>query len=1174
MKKHLLLMQKIMRYTLLIYTFVIASTQIIFANNSSGQVLNKRVNIAFKNENLLKAIEKLQMKSGVDFAYDPAYLKLKSLRTQEKDFSNEKIEDILKSIFDETGLTFKEEVKGTITLIKNENPGKISGKIVDEKGEPLPGANIKILELNTGTQSNPDGTYSINVAPGVYTLTVSFISYSPTTQTKVVVKAGETTNLNVSLTAEIGTLNEVLVVGYGTQKRENATGAVDQITSKQLENRSVPNLAQGLQGMIPNLNLNIADGKPIQSPAYNVRGTTSIGQGGNALVLIDGVEGDPSRINPNDVASVTVLKDAASASIYGARGAFGVVLITTKNPAKERTSINYSITQSVKTPTTVPDYVTDGYTFASMFNDAWSAWNDYSQTPQNINKSVKFSPEYLAELKRRSEDPSLPKYKVNSNGEYVYYGNTDWYHELYKSHNTATDQNISLSGGSGKTDFYVSGRSFRQGGLFRYNTDDYQMYNLRAKGSIDLYPWLKLYNNADYSSSKYHNPVNVGEGGGIWRNIADEGHNVAPMFNPDGTLSYSAAYTVGDFYYGKNGIDMNKKVFRNTTGFSSKFFNDKFRVKGDFTFQNTNNNESRTRVPVPYSRKPGVIEYVGSNYNDLQQLYRTTEYLATNIYGEYEPQFSKDHYVKVLAGYNYEQSTYKRLEAVRNGLIFEDAKDINLALGQSITTGGGYDQWAVLGGFYRVNYAYKDRYLFEFNGRYDGSSKFPSNQRYAFFPSVSAGWRLSKEPFWNISPAAITDVKFRASYGSLGNGNIASYAFMEKFGISQLDRVLNGVRPQQTNQPGVIPDGLTWETSTTQNFGLDIAFLNNRLNFSGDAYIRKTTDMFTVGMTLPAVYGTDVPKGNYADLKTKGWEATVSWNDRFEMDSDPFSYSIRLTLSDYTAKIMKFNNPEQKLSDYYAGQTVGEIWGFVTDGYYTSAEDILNSPKQVLYKSSNTGKSLPGDIKFKDLDGNNEINDGGKTVGNPGDRKVIGNSTPRYTYGISLGADWKGFFFSSFFQGVGKMDWYPGTENGTFWGQYNRPYNKVPKSQIGNIWSEENPDAYFPRYRGYIAQNGSATLAQVQTKYLQNAAYIRLKNLQIGYTIPQTFVKRAGLSNVRIFLTGENLWSWSPLYKITKDLDIENIGKSDSVLNGDSNSGNGNNYPILKSFSLGLSATF
>ena len=1173
MKSFLLLLQKIMGYTLLISTIMIAGSQVLFAGNSNGQILNKKVSISFENENLMNAIEKLEDKSGVDFAYDPAALKLKKFKTEAKHFSDEKIEVILRNILEQTNVSFKEDVQGIITLVKNQEPGKISGKIVDEKGVGLPGASIKIIELNRGAQSNDDGTYSINVPQGVYTLSISYISFNSSTQTKVVVKPGQTTPLNVSLTAQSGTLNEVLVVGYGSQKRENLTGAVDQVTSKSFENRSVPNLAQGLQGLIPNLNLNMGDGKPIQSPAFNVRGTTSIGQGGNALVLIDGVEGDPSRINPNDVASVTVLKDAASASIYGARGAFGVVLITTKNPVKERTSINYSIARSLKKPTAVPDFVTDGYTFARMFNEAWSAWNDYSQTPQNVNKTVKFSPAYLEEFKRRSENPDLPRVEVNAAGEYVYYDSTDWYKELYKDHNNATEQNVALSGGSGKTDFYVSARSFAQSGLFRYNSDDFQSYNIRAKGSIELYPWLKVYNNADYSTSKYHNPLNVGEGGGIWRNIADEGHNMAPMFNPDGTLSYSAAYTVGDFIYGKNGIDMYKKVFRNTTGFSSNFFGDKVRIKGDLTFQNTNNDESRIRVPVPYSRKPGVIEYVGSNFNDIQRLERTTQYLATNIYAEYEPRLSKNHYLKVLGGYNYEESTYKRIEAVRNGLISEDATDINLALGQSINTSGGYDQWAILGGFYRLNYAYKDRYLAEFNGRYDGSSKFPASQRYAFFPSVSAGWRVSKEPFWNISPNVITDLKIRGSYGSLGNGNIASYAFFEKLGFSQSDRILNGVRPQETSQPGVIPDGLTWETSTTQNLGLDIAFLNNRLNFSGDAYIRKTTDMFTVGMTLPAVFGTGVPKGNYADLKTQGWEATLSWNDRVEVAAKPLNYNIRLSIADYTAKILKFNNPEQKLSDYYAGQTVGEIWGFVTDGYYTSLEDIANSPKQTLYKSSNTGKSLPGDIKFKDLNGDGEITNGNNTVGMPGDRKVIGNSTPRYTYGIQVGAEWNGFFFSSNFQGVGKMDWYPGAENGTFWGQYNRPYGKVPKSQLGNIWSEENPNAYFPRYRGYLAQNGSAALTQVQTKYLQNVAYIRLKNLQVGYNLSQTFIKKIGLSNLKVFLTGENLWSWSPLYKVTRDLDIESIGGSDRVLT-DGGNGNGNNYPILKSFTLGLSATF
>lgn len=1166
MKKHLLLLQKIMRYTLIVYILILTSSQVLLAGNTSGQILNRRIKVSFKNESLLSAVQKIERLSGVDFAYDPAYLKLKNIRIDEIDYSNDKIADILASLLANTSLTFSEEVPGVITLMKNQEPGKISGKVVDEKGDPLPGASIKLMELNKGVQSNPDGSYSITAAPGTYTLVASFISFTSATYSKVVVKPGEMTKLNISLVAETGTLNEVLVVGYGTQKRENLTGAVDQVTSKVFENRPIANLSQGLQGVIPNLNISIADGRPNQSPSYNLRGTTSIGQGGSALVLIDGVEGDPSRINPNDVATVTVLKDASSAAIYGARAAFGVVLITTKNPDKDKTSVSYSFSGAVKTPTTVPDLVTNGYEFAKGFNEAWSAWNDYSQTPQNINKTVKFSPEYLAELKRRDADPGLPKTALNANGEYVYYGNTDWYKELFKDHNNSMEHNVSISGGSGKSDFYISGRSFKQSGLFRYNSDDYQMYNVRAKGSTELYSWLKVYNNMDYSAIKYYSPLNVGEGGGIFRNLSDEGHNVAPMFNPDGTLTHSAAYTVGDYYTAKNGTTSNKKVFRNTTGFSSKFFNDKFRIKGDLTFQQTTDDDTRVRVPVAFSRKPGVIEYVGTNTNDFQQIDRTTQYLATNIYGEYEPQVGKDHFLKVLAGYNYEQSTYKRLLASRNGLIFDDAQDINLALGQSIITAGGHDQWAVLGGFYRLNYAYKDRYLFEANGRYDGSSKFPSDQRYDFFPSFSAGWRLSQEPFWNVNKNVITDVKIRASYGSLGNGSIASYAFQEKFKIEQSGRILNGVRPQYTSQPGVLPDGLTWETSQTKNIGLDLAFLNNRLNFSGDAYVRNTKNMFTVGMTLPGVFGTDVPKGNYADLRTKGWEATISWRDQFAVSGSPLTYDIRLTLADYKAKITKYNNPQQRLTDYYTGQDYGEIWGYDTDRYFTSAEDIANSAKQILTKASNSGKLLPGDIKFKDLNGDGVINDGDNTVANPGDKKVIGNTTPRYTYGISLGAQWKSFFFSSFFQGVAKMDWYPGSENGLFWGQYNRPYNKIPKSMQDKIWSESNPDAYFPRYRGYVAQNGSGEL-QSQSKYIQNVAYIRLKNLQVGYNLPVNLVKKVGLSAARVVLSGENIFTYSPLYKITRDIDVESIGNSEG-------GGNGNNYPQLKSYSIGFTATF
>ena len=484
-----------------------------------------------------------------------------------------------------------------------------------------------------------------------------------------------------------------------------------------------------------------------------------------------------------------------------------------------------------------------------------------------------------------------------------------------------------------------------------------------------------------------------------------------------------------------------------------------------------------------------------------------------------------------------------------------------------------------------------DRYLLELNGRYDGSSKFPASQRFAFFPSVSAGWRVSGEPFWKVSDKLITDLKIRASYGSLGNGSIGSYAFQEQFNIAQSGRILNGVRPQLTSQPGVIPDGLTWETSTTRNIGFDLAMASNRLTLVGDAYTRLTTDMFTVGMTLPAVFGTDVPKGNYADLKTTGWEATIAWQDRFNVGSKPFNYNIRLTMGDYQAEITKYNNPTRRLSnytsgtqtgDFYAGQKVGEIWGYVTDGYFTSADDIAKSAKQVLIKASNSGQLLPGDIKFRDLNGDGVINNGDNTVGNPGDRTIIGNTTPRYTYSAMLGGDWNNFFVSTIFQGIGKQDWWPGAEAANFWGQYNRPYNKIPTWQLGNIWSESNPNAYLPRYRGYTAQNGSAELTQAQSKYLQNIAYVRLKNIQVGYNLPSKLTRKISMSNARVFFSGENLWSWSPLYRITKDLDVESTGRSDTVVSppnsandpNSNNSGNGNNYPILKSYTLGLSASF
>lgn len=1048
---------------------------------------------------------------------------------------------------------------------------QVGGVVTDNQNLPLPGVSVLVKgSPSRSTVTDASGKYTIRVDNEKDILVFSFLGFAP----KEVV-SGNQAVLNVQLDSDSKNLSEVVIVGYGAQKKTNLTGAVDQVTAKTLENRPLANLSQGLQGLMPNLNIRLLDGKPTQAPSFNIRGTTSIGQGGSALILIDGVEGDPSLLNPNDVQSVTMLKDAASSSIYGARAVFGVVLITTKKPVGGKTTVTYSSNFATKSPIQVPEFVTDGYTWARMFSEAFV--NGDGSFPQNINKTQKFSQAYLNEFKKRAES-GQPYNQVEVDPvtkEYVYYGSTDFYSELYKKRNAANENNLSITGSGDKLSYLISGRLQKQDGLFKYNSDDYDMKNFRARGSVQVFPWLKVDNNTDFSTMSYHNPMNVGEGGGIWRNIGDEGHPSSVMFNPDGTLAFSAVYTTGDFWYGKNGIDTKKQIFRNTTGFVSSFFGNKFRVIGDFTFRNSDNNITQKRVQVPYSSIQGITSYVGTTTNDLLFDRAETQYLANNLYTEYEDTFRESHYLKFMVGYNYEQSTYQRLAAQRNGIIYEGASDLNLALGQAITANGGYEKWNILGGFSRLNYSFKDKYLLEVNARYDGSSKFPSDQRFGFFPSVSAGWRVAQESFWKVSPKLISDLKIRASYGSLGNGNISSYIFQENFSISQSDIILRGIRPPRTRQPSVLPDGITWETSTTSNLGLDLSMLSDRLTFTGDAYIRNTTDMFTVGLTPPAIFGAGTPKGNYADLQTKGWELSLGWQDKIETKAKPFSYNLRLTLADNTSKITKYNNPDKLLSDYYEGQTIGEIWGYTTEGFFIDQADIDAHAKQSpQMRASPTNIWYPGDIKLQDLNGDGFINIGTNRVSNPGDRKIIGNSAPRYTYGVNLGADWNNFFFSTFFQGVGKQDWYPSTEAEFFWGQYNRPYNNIPVFHLGNMWTPENTNAYFPRTMSRAASNSTTReLGVAQTKYLQNIAYIRMKNIQVGYTLPAKWTSKIKASNARIYFSGENLWSYSPLYKISKTLDVENTGPSDQLFTG-SNAGDGYNYPMLKSLSLGLSLSY
>jgi hypothetical protein len=351
---------------------------------------------------------------------------------------------------------------------------------------------------------------------------------------------------------------------------------------------------------------------------------------------------------------------------------------------------------------------------------------------------------------------------------------------------------------------------------------------------------------------------------------------------------------------------------------------------------------------------------------------------------------------------------------------------------------------------------------------------------------------------------------------------------------------------------------------------------SDRLRFVGDYYIRNTTNMFTIGLTLPATFGATAPKGNYADLQTKGWEMAITWRDKFNVGSKPFNYDLRFTIADNKSVIQRYNNPDKLLSDYYEGQVIGEMWGYTTEGFFIDAADVAAHAKQSpQMRASPSNIWYPGDIKLLDKNKDGFINVGTNRVSDPGDRSIIGNSAAHYTYGIGINADWNNFFFSTFFQGVGKQDWYPSVEAEFFWGQYNRPYNNIPTWHLGNMWTPENTNAYFPRTMSRAASSNTAReLGVVQTGYKQNVAFIRMSNIQIGFNLPEKVYSKIKANGVRIYLSGENLWSYSPLYKLVKGLDVENTGPSDQVFNPGGNSGDGYNYPMLKSISLGLSVTF
>ena len=1018
---------------------------------------------------------------------------------------------------------------------------QIKGSITSDTGEPLTGVTVKVAG-GQGTITDIDGNFSVNAAPGTM-LTFSYTGFK--TQT-----AKAQNGMRIVLESDVSNLNEVVVVGYGTQKKANLTGAVASVNGAVLENRPISNIGQGLQGVVPNLNVTMGrGGAPGASSSFNVRGTTSL-NGGEPLVLVDNVQMDPNLVNPDDIESISVLKDAASAAIYGARAAYGVILITTKKgKLNARPTVQFSASGYWQKPA-VEMHNVSSLDYLKMIDIAY----------QNSGGSGHyFNPlvySYAEKYANGTYDKPVFFDSSYSASKYGYCGNTDWWDELYKT-SFSQIYNASISGGSKKTSYYVSLGANNQGGILKATDEKYNKYNANINITSEVTPWMEVSAKIAHTYTTEIHPtggttaMNSTPYSGISAYSGMMKSDLSPLMpvkHPDGHYAGQGNFTNpvaiqaqgGNAQYRQNDLWMTGAV--KLTPIKGLIIN------ADYTWNFYGlSSTQHVRNFYDYTAVPGTENYYPwTNPSSVTKANNDDYYSSFNAFAEYSLALAENsHNFKFMVGYNQEKKRTQYHYAGRKDLINPDNPAINQATGD-MAIDGNMGQWAVNGTFARINYDYKGRYLLELNGRYDGSSKFKKGYRYQFFPSVSLAWRVSEEKFFESMKTWWDNLKLRASYGSLGNQVVSgNFPYLATYGInSKYGALLGGKLPVAITAPGLVSPSFTWETVDQIDLGLDASFLRNRLNMSFDWYRRNTKDMLVDGEVLPAVLGAKVPRMNAADLKTLGWELSLEWNDRL-----PFglSYHVKGVLSDYQSTITKFNNPTGLISQYYVGHKLNEIWGYVSNGLFQSDEEAAAHANQsYLYG----GKWGAGDVRYEDLNGDKKIDIGDNTLANPGDRKVIGNSTPRFAYGITAGCEYKGFDFEMFWQGIGKRDWFPGSGSAAYWGFTNEW--QTPLTTSLDYWTTENRNAFFPKL-GWSNGGNRA----ISSRYLQNASYCRLKNVTLGYSLPKAILDKVGVSRLRVYITGENLFTFTPLIKAFDPETLDNM-----------------TYPINKKIAVGMNLTF
>jgi TonB-linked SusC/RagA family outer membrane protein len=899
-----------------------------------------------------------------------------------------------------------------------------------------------------------------------------------------------------------------------------------------------------LQGVVPNLNITFSDGNPVKDPSFNIRGGTSFSDGsfknGSPLILVDGIPMEINNLNPSDIESISVLKDAASSAIYGARAAYGVILITIKKGSLDKAPrISYSYSHQIQQPINKPQLLNSVEYQEALINA--QLLEGASASRDDIFK--------LEQVKNYFENPqSAPSYYI-SGGTNIWVANIDPWDEFLKSSAPLKTHNLSISGGSPKSTYYASVGYRNQAGLVALGDDWRKTYNTTLGFSTDVSKWLNVDTKILYTGSDSKRPH--GQGGYSaysdnyfqflsrigWRNL------MTPRFTPaESPVGVMPTHSSLNAFLNDGNITMQNSNLLMKIEATVKLM-EGLSFRTNYAYKTINENQ-KMHLPLVWRVEKTWVPFV-EGFSTVSKTFSKSDYTVFNSYFDFYKTLNQKHDISAVAGFNQELSQYQDISAQGNDLITDAVPVLKLANGAK-TFGDNESHWAIRGAFARFNYIFDNKYLFEINSRYDGTSKFPQGSRFKFFPSVSGGWRISEEGFMSNTRDVISELKLRASYGSLGNQDVANYAYISTYGLTpQVAYLMGGARPIGINPPGLVSSNLTWETSTTIDFGLDMT-LWHKLHGTFDWYNRTTRDILTTAEQLPSTLGASVPNKNTGVMETKGWELSVRYSDGI---GSGIKYDLALVLSDTRSEVIKFSgNPQKIITSLYEGKQMGEIWGLETQGIFQSYDEVSEASSQSQIAG---GVWRPGDIRYADLNGDGKITYGNSTVDNPGDRRIIGNSMPRYQFGLNSNLAWKNIDFNMFWQGTLKRDYWTGSY--LYWGliRGTNIHGGIGTPEVYyDSWTPERTDAFFPAFKPALKN------MQIQSRYLLNAAFARLKNITVGYTFPKKISSRIKMDKLRVFTSGFNMLTLS---KVPKFMDPENMDDA---------------YPLTRSFTFGAQVNF